>query len=57
LSTTTVYVTHDQIKAMTMADKIVAHQDGLEEQIGMPCMTLLAAGPDPFDPGNRVRLV
>jgi multiple sugar transport system ATP-binding protein len=36
LKTTTVYVTHDQIEAMTMADKIVVMHDGLVEQIGEP---------------------
>ncbi len=36
LKTTTVYVTHDQIEAMTMADKIVVMHDGLVEQIGVP---------------------
>ena len=36
LGTTTVYVTHDQIEAMTMADKIVVMHDGLVEQIGAP---------------------
>jgi multiple sugar transport system ATP-binding protein len=36
LSTTTVYVTHDQIEAMTMADKIVVMQGGHIEQIGSP---------------------
>ena len=36
LTTTTVYVTHDQIEAMTMADKIVVMNDGLVEQIGAP---------------------
>ncbi|MGB5557186.1 MAG: sn-glycerol-3-phosphate ABC transporter ATP-binding protein UgpC [Paracoccaceae bacterium] len=36
LSTTTVYVTHDQIEAMTMADKIVVMQNGYIEQIGSP---------------------
>jgi multiple sugar transport system ATP-binding protein len=36
LSTTTIYVTHDQIEAMTMADKIVVMHDGLVEQIGAP---------------------
>jgi multiple sugar transport system ATP-binding protein len=36
LKTTTVYVTHDQIEAMTMADKIVVMHDGLVEQIGTP---------------------
>ena len=36
LGTTTVYVTHDQIEAMTMADKIVVMQDGVIEQVGSP---------------------
>jgi multiple sugar transport system ATP-binding protein len=36
LQTTTVYVTHDQIEAMTMADKIVVMHDGVVEQIGAP---------------------
>jgi multiple sugar transport system ATP-binding protein len=36
LRTTTVYVTHDQIEAMTMADKIVVMHDGIVEQIGPP---------------------
>src|SRR5213594_180569 len=36
LKATTVYVTHDQIEAMTMADKIVAMHDGVVEQVGTP---------------------
>jgi multiple sugar transport system ATP-binding protein len=36
LKTTSIYVTHDQIEAMTMADKIVVMRDGLVEQIGGP---------------------
>ena len=36
LKTTTVYVTHDQIEAMTMADVIVIMRDGVIEQIGSP---------------------
>ncbi|KMW56139.1 Glycerol-3-phosphate ABC transporter, ATP-binding protein UgpC [Candidatus Rhodobacter oscarellae] len=36
LGTTVVYVTHDQIEAMTMADKIVVMRDGRVEQIGSP---------------------
>ncbi len=46
LKTTTVYVTHDQIEAMTMADKIVVMHDGIVEQIGTPL--------ELYDrPGNR----
>src|SRR5437879_12711869 len=36
LRTTTVYVTHDQIEAMAMADKIVVMHDGIVEQMGTP---------------------
>jgi multiple sugar transport system ATP-binding protein len=36
LKTTSVYVTHDQIEAMTMADKIVVLRDGIIEQVGTP---------------------
>ncbi|MGH6862491.1 MAG: ABC transporter ATP-binding protein [Phyllobacterium sp.] len=36
LSTTMVYVTHDQIEAMTLADKIVVLRDGRIEQVGSP---------------------
>ncbi len=36
LKATMVYVTHDQIEAMTMADKIVVMKDGLIQQIGSP---------------------
>jgi len=36
LDTTTIYVTHDQIEAMTMADEIVVMQGGQIEQIGTP---------------------
>ncbi|MGV6848600.1 MAG: ABC transporter ATP-binding protein [Marinibacterium sp.] len=36
LSAAMVYVTHDQIEAMTLADKIVVLHDGIVEQIGSP---------------------
>ena len=36
LKTTTIYVTHDQIEAMTMANQIVVMRDGLVEQTGAP---------------------
>jgi multiple sugar transport system ATP-binding protein len=36
LKTTTVYVTHDQIEAMTMADRIAVMRDGRIEQLGEP---------------------
>ncbi|ADU61656.1 MAG: ABC transporter ATP-binding protein [Pseudodesulfovibrio sp.] len=36
LNTTTVYVTHDQVEAMTMADRIVVLRDGIIQQVGTP---------------------
>jgi multiple sugar transport system ATP-binding protein len=36
LGATTVYVTHDQVEAMTLADRIVVLRDGLIEQVGTP---------------------
>lgn len=36
LNTTTIYVTHDQTEAMTMADRIVIMKDGLIQQVGTP---------------------
>jgi multiple sugar transport system ATP-binding protein len=36
LKTTTIYVTHDQVEAMTMGDKIVVLNSGRVEQIGAP---------------------
>ncbi len=36
LGTTMIYVTHDQVEAMTMADRIVVLREGLIEQVGTP---------------------
>jgi multiple sugar transport system ATP-binding protein len=36
LGTTTVYVTHDQVEAMTMGDRIAVMKDGLLQQVGSP---------------------
>jgi multiple sugar transport system ATP-binding protein len=36
LGTTTVYVTHDQIEAMTMGDRIAVLRDGVLQQVGTP---------------------
>ena len=36
VNATTIYVTHDQIEAMTMADRIVIMKDGIVQQIGKP---------------------
>jgi multiple sugar transport system ATP-binding protein len=50
LKTTTIYVTHDQLEAMTLADRIVVLRSGVVEQIGSPAeiyqrpRTLFVAG-------------
>ena len=36
LGTTTVYVTHDQVEAMTLADRVVVLEGGVAQQIGAP---------------------
>jgi multiple sugar transport system ATP-binding protein len=36
LGATMIYVTHDQVEAMTLADKIVVMRDGVVEQVGQP---------------------
>ena len=36
LQTTIIYVTHDQVEAMTMGDRIVVMKDGLKQQVGPP---------------------
>jgi multiple sugar transport system ATP-binding protein len=36
LQATTIYVTHDQVEAMTMADKIVVMRNGVVQQVGSP---------------------
>ena len=46
LGATTIYVTHDQVEAMTLADKIVVLRQGVIEQVGKP-MDLY------HDPDNR----
>ena len=48
IGTTTVYVTHDQVEAMTMGDRIAVMNDGRLEQVGTPEELYEA-------PGERVR--
>ena len=36
LGATTIYVTHDQVEAMTLADRVVVLRDGIVEQVGTP---------------------
>ena len=41
LKTTTIYVTHDQIEAMTLADRVCVLRDGIIEQVGKPMQLYL----------------
>jgi len=50
LKTTMIYVTHDQVEAMTMADKIVVLRAGVVEQVGSP-LTLYRAPRNKFVAG------
>ena len=43
LGTTTVYVTHDQVEAMTMGDRIAVLRDGVLQQVGTPRGSLRAS--------------
>ena len=36
MGATTIYVTHDQVEAMTMADRIVIMKEGVIQQVGKP---------------------
>ena len=64
IGATMIYVTHDQVEAMTMADKIVVLRDGKVEQIGSPlgplhrarqpvCRGIHRLSPDEFPQGAR----
>ena len=44
IGTTTVYVTHDQVEAMTMGDRIAVMNDGRLEQVGTPAELYERAG-------------
>ncbi|MBP3311029.1 MAG: ABC transporter ATP-binding protein, partial [Butyricicoccus sp.] len=43
IDTTFIYVTHDQVEAMTLGDRIVIMRDGFIQQIGTPQMNLFDA--------------
>ena len=45
IGTTTVYVTHDQVEAMTMGDRIAVMNEGRLEQVGTPAEVYDAARP------------
>ena len=44
LGTTTVYVTHDQVEAMTMGHRVAVLKDGILQQVRHPARTLRTAG-------------
>ncbi len=46
LGTTGIYVTHDQVEAMTLGDRLMVMNGGRVEQIGTPARDLRAAGLD-----------
>src|ERR1700686_3495770 len=50
LNTTAVYVTHDQVEAMTLGDRVVVMKDGLVQQVGEP-LELYNAPANPFVAG------
>ena len=56
IGTTTVYVTHDQVEAMTMGDRIAVMNEGRLEQVGTPARALRATRPTcswPASSGRR----
>ena len=55
LGVTSVYVTHDQLEAMTLADILVVMNAGLVEQIGQPARHLREAGRRPSSPASSAR--
>ena len=59
LGSTTIYVTHDQVEAMTMADRIVIMKDGVIQQVGKP-MDLyevkVAGNAMTFSDGSKMQL-
>ncbi len=54
LKATSIYVTHDQVEAMTMADKIVVLNKGRIEQVGSP-LELYRSPPTCSSPASSVR--
>jgi lactose/L-arabinose transport system ATP-binding protein len=53
LGATTIYVTHDQVEAMTLADKIVVLRAGVIEQVGAPLDPVI--GPNMADDSVSIR--
>ena len=55
LETTTIYVTHDQVEAMTLGDRIVVMKDGIVQQVGDAARALRAARPTASSPASSAR--
>ena len=55
LKTTTIFVTHDQVEAMTMADKIVVLNDGNIEQVGTSPWNSMTVRKTCLSPHSSVR--
>ena len=55
IATTMIYVTHDQIEAMTLADRIVLMRDGVIEQQGAPLELFERPGDDASSPASSAR--
>ena len=55
VKTTTVYVTHDQVEAMTLADRVVVMNDGMIEQVGTPQRALPPARRPASSPASSAR--
>ena len=53
--TTTVYVTHDQVEAMTLADRVVVMNGGMIEQVGTPQRSLSRAARRASSPASSAR--
>ena len=54
LETTAIYVTHDQVEAMTLGDRVVVMKDGRVQQIGEP-LELTAGRRTSSSPGSSAR--
>ena len=55
LGVTTVYVTHDQVEAMTMGDRIAVLKDGLLQQVGTPRELYDTPGTTSSSPASSAR--
>ena len=55
LGVTTVYVTHDQVEAMTMGDRVAVMKDGVLQQVDAPQRALRRARSTRSSPGSSAR--